>query len=238
MQGVILELKLALIGKSIGHSQSSAIYRSLLPNVKLQYDLLDYKSGSDIPSLRSLIESYNGISVTAPYKKNFDNQIDIFSAHAQLAGSINCIKCNAERKIVATNTDWLALNEIFNQKMNLHDFDSVIVLGSGAMAQMTKRLIHHCSITFLDRKTVPDFYNHDYSQYGHKILIINSCSRNFQFCSSLSKHQKILFYDYNYSMKAHEDYFNQFPNVQYVSGMELLRLQAVFALQFWGLFDC
>jgi shikimate 5-dehydrogenase len=66
---------------------------------------------------------------------------------------------------------------------------------------------------------------------NYPTVVINSCSRDFVFSGSL--HRDLIFWDYNYSFKPHQ---NTLPSqVQaYYDGEEMLRLQAIAAIEFWS----
>ena len=77
-----MNLRLALIGQSIGHSKSECIYRELLAGsgVNLSYQMLDCATSVDIPSLAELGDRFDGVSITSPYKRFFfDKVIERFS---------------------------------------------------------------------------------------------------------------------------------------------------------------
>ncbi len=222
--------KLGLVGKDISHSRSKSIYEEILKK-EVKYSLLDYKSENEIPRLDELFSGgLTGLSITAPYKSHFINQVNIENKLIRNLEIINCIK-KVDNRYFATNTDYLAIEEIVTKY--LEEMSSVVILGDGKMAQV-------CSI-ILNKKAVP------YRQYSrsvdgpigalslknenHKTLIINTCSRDFIFKGELDASS--LFWDLNYSHAAHK---KTLCNIcRYEDGLLLLKMQGEFAVKYWGI---
>lgn len=221
-------VKLALIGRKIGHSKSPELYRKLLPDYQVDYTLLDLPAVTPETDLQQLITPFQGVSITAPYKESFLDQVT-FDPLAQSLGSINCLK-QQDRSILATNTDALAIDTLIDRYTKVQQIDSLIILGSGAMAKIVSTLLHKkgYQFTLFSRKTHGALEKLDLSNYGAKPFIINCCSRDFIYQGQLS--QKTLFWDLNYNFSPHH-HFNQM--VTYIDGLELLKLQAKHALNFW-----
>ena len=49
---------------------SEEMYKKLL-SVSFEYDLLDYQRQEEIPPAQDLLKKFDGINITAPYKKHF-----------------------------------------------------------------------------------------------------------------------------------------------------------------------
>ncbi len=101
--------RFALIGKDISHSRSPEMYRKLISQ-DIMYDLLDYCNESEIPSAAKLLNQYDGINITSPYKKHFIAQVEL-SAIAKEIGAINCLKMR-EGRLFGENTDYFSVFEI------------------------------------------------------------------------------------------------------------------------------
>lgn len=218
----------ALIGKNISHSQSPQIYRKLI-NDQINYDLLDYPSASDIPSAQELFKIYDGINITSPYKKHFLNQVEL-SEQARIIGAINCMK-KSDGKIFAENTDFPAVVEILKRFFEKEKYE-VVLLGDGAMAKLTSLALEVLKKEFkqYSRKTVENFENLNLLDHDRQ-LIINACSRDYVFEGKVTSNS--IFWDYNYSNHKQETALKGKVQ-QYIDGLELLHLQAHYAVAFWS----
>jgi len=224
------KLKLALVGKDIQHSKSQQMYEELL-QTSVDYTLLDYRLESEIPPLKDLMQEFQGVSITAPYKHVFLSQCKVEDAFLKL-GAINCVGIS-EGSLFRTNTDYLALEEII--KNEFASFSKIILLGDGAMARITIALFRELAIPFeqFSRKLSDNFDTINFLEYADQVkdlLIINACGRSFQFNQELKSN--MLFYDYNYSHEYHMNFFKN-SRGKYVDGLGLLKSQARYALKFW-----
>lgn len=223
-------LRLALIGKNIAHSKSEEVYKNLV-NTPFEYELLDYESELLIPTLNSLFEKFQGISITAPYKSSFTKQIKDLSEH----GIVNCLRLN-NGVVEATNTDFLAVKEILERYLNC-GVSKIRILGDGSMSQICQKILHSKNISFeifSRRKNNLDLVSKNLDKPDFSCLIINTCSRDFRL--SHSSTWGYHFWDMNYDMSSHRELFSR-VNVSYFDGLEQLELQAKYALSFWNL-DC
>lgn len=221
-------VKLGLIGKGISHSKSPEMYQQIL-DFTFDYELLDYSSESELPALEELSRRFLGLSITAPYKPHYFNQVEKTEAAIQ-AGVINCLYFK-DSNVFGHNTDYSASKRILSD-MELNKFDEVLVLGSGSMAHMLRSVFSELEIDYksLSRKVDGPLENLDLENRG-KLLVINSCSRAFCFNGKLDK--KSVFWDLNYDNQPNRDYL--MDKVCYVDGVELLREQAIDAAKFWNL---
>tara|TARA_Y100000768_G_C23991165_1_gene693318 strand:- start:14737 stop:15408 length:672 start_codon:yes stop_codon:yes gene_type:complete len=221
-------LKLALIGKDISHSQSPKIYQEIL-NKKHQYDLLDYQNNADIPLLEDLFKVYDGINITAPYKKKFLPEL---TRNESKVEGVNVIKKVGDG-FIGTNTDYLACEEILTELEDKHSFENILILGDGVMANLLKVLLEHKSINYsqfsrraqnlhlIESEILPD----------KKTLIINACAREYQF--HIQSNARYVFWDLNYKLE-HNAQFVRAQDSLYIDGIGLLVLQAKYALSFWN----
>ena len=218
-------LKLALIGKDISHSKSQSMYEDLL-GVEVGYTLLDYKCSGDIPEVSEVFSNLDGLSITSPYKQHFLNQVNVVSEVEPLK-SINCIS-KVGNIFYGTNTDYFALKEIIADRFMKKNF---IILGDGVMARVTIQILNHLGLSYeqFSRKKSGDL--NKVSLNGENLLIINTCSRDFVLNREPSS--DAIFWDYNYSFEPHVSYFKSI-STSYIDGLELLRLQARYALEFWN----
>ncbi len=222
-------IKLALIGKNISHSLSPSFYKNFF-NEKVDYDLIDISNESKLPSLENLKQKYLGVNITSPYKKSYLKKT-VISDEIKNLGSINCIDLKTN-EFNATNTDWLAV-ESLSTKILENDFENVLLLGSGSMAELFVQLFRMKKLNYhhFFRKKDGPLEKIDLLPYN-KSLVINCCSRDFIFNGCLNINS--IFWDMNYSFKPHQDFFS-FAKITYLDGRELLEKQALEAIKFWGL---
>jgi shikimate dehydrogenase len=219
---------LALIGKDVSHSKSPEIYRELTGQ-EINYKIFDCPS-EDIPKLKQIFENYQGLSITSPYKKFFLNQVLVLPGFEDL-GAINAIRKSGP-KFEAINTDYLAIAEI------LKGFKTkkAILLGDGVMSSITQKILAKDGFEFkvFSRKNNGPIEKINLSKVissgNERILVINSCSRDFIFRGILPKNS--IFWDFNYNLAAHQEEIPS-ESVRYVDGIDLLKLQAKFALEFF-----
>ena len=227
-------INLALIGKDIQHSKSQIMYEDIL-NSKINYDLLDCFNEKEIPSLESLFSKYVGVSITSPYKPFFLDKINV-SPGVSAVKAINCL-AKDDNGYHGYNTDLLALEEIISNFILKYKTVAFYILGDGVMARVLKYISEKKSIQYkiLSRKTTEDFgtllLNKKIS-FENKTIVVNCCSRNFVFNGEINN--DFLFWDLNYSFKPHKDLFLSI-DCDYLDGLELLNLQAKYALDIWGI---
>lgn len=227
--------KLGLLGRGISHSRSQEVYEKLLGE-KVDYKLFDYDHEEEVPDLEKIFEQVDGLSITAPYKKVYLKRKSVFNLNPQL-GAINCIRRKYDGSFEATNTDFLAVEKILNDLIiEAGDLD-IILLGGGSMAELTQKILDQKGLNYTQAsrsKSLPDLNLMDFSALKSSTktpLIINSCSRAFVFTAPIPT--KTIFWDYNYSLQAHQQGLSSVCD--YRDGLELLELQAAFALKFWGI---
>jgi shikimate dehydrogenase len=223
---------LALIGKDINHSQSPKVYKDLLKN-NVEYALLDFAKDSEILSLESLFEQFDGISITSPYKKHFLDEVHLNDSVRKL-NAINCIR-KINNMYEGTNTDYIAVGIILKNYLNRFPNLVVVILGAGSMSSITQVLLDNLKIRYSikSRKGTEDFNSLNLkADKNSQLLVINSCSREYCFNGEVDKNA--LFWDFNYSLAHHQKLLPSLTK-EYVDGQELLFLQAREALSFWGI---
>lgn len=223
-------MNLALLGKDIQHSGSPALYQKLCKE-DIHYHLLDFNTPEEIPPLGELFDQYslNGLSITAPYKTHFFNDVHLERKNIiTKIGGINCIY-KRQGVFYGENTDEMAFREEFLNLKKSKDFEKVILLGDGVMAKMIKTILYEYDIepVQFSRKLNGEINNLSFKLEDSKsCLMINACSRSYVYKGPFST--DIHFWDMNYDMKAHSD---NIP--KYTSGEKLLMLQAQHALKFF-----
>jgi riboflavin kinase/FMN adenylyltransferase len=221
--------KLALIGKDISHSKSQSVYESLLQRF-VNYTLLDFSAEKEISSLRDLKEKYQGVSITSPYKKHFINDLKLENTNLN---AINCLTFESNLTI-GHNTDYYAVRDILTRYVET-GVKQIFILGDGAMAELTRMVLKELHLEFkqLSRKMNNlDTSSNILKDSIQDVLVINTCHRDY--CFSPPPSGSFHFWDMNYNLDHHTQLFSK-TNISYSDGMELLHLQAKYALSFWNL---
>jgi shikimate dehydrogenase len=234
LENILNMNKFGLVGKDISHSRSPEMYRKLI-SLSIQYDLLDYKSENEIPPASDLLEIYDGINITSPYKKHFLEQVELTPIAFEL-GAINCLK-KKNGKIIGENTDYLAIIDTLKYLQRDYGEIEVIILGDGVMAKVTMLALKNLGLVFkvLSRKKTKFFNQLNLIEYfNHPSalpVVINSCSREFIFNGTIP--DRALFWDFNYNFDQHSA---SIPGkvYKYVDGLAILELQAFYAVAFWS----
>lgn len=225
-----MTIKLALIGKGISHSKSQIMYESIIGQA-VDYQLLDFQSEQDIPEAYDLLDKFDGISITAPYKKYFCNEVNLCETASEL-GAINCLYRDDRGGPMGANTDFSALQTLVPKMLKKYFPDQIIILGNGTMADVVARILLSQDRSFKQytRKKYGDLTHIDLSLDSSSPLVINCCSRSFRFDGGISLHAT--FWDLNYA-HPHSDILPFLCD--YIDGEELLFEQAKVALRHWGI---
>ncbi|WP_127715254.1 hypothetical protein [Halobacteriovorax sp. HLS] len=215
--------KLGLVGRNISHSKSQQMYEEILGE-PVDYSLFDFEEESKIPKLEYFFNLVDGLSITAPYKKQFLKDV-ILDREIEALGAINCIKKEGNQYF-GTNTDFMAVEQLLRSYTD----KSIVILGDGSMASITIAALNSLKLQYrqYSRRSCGDITKLDLSNLNNG-LIINTCSREFLYEGALSK--DTIFWDYNYSSSKQAKIIQN--KYSYVDGLELLKLQAKFALDFW-----
>jgi len=224
-------ISLALIGKDILHSRSQEIYERLLGQ-KINYKIFDCIAPKDLPSLEKIFKEHQGLSITSPYKKSFLQELDVLGPYRE---AINCIKKDGET-YQAINTDYLAIRDIVDGFCREFEKLYFVILGDGVMSKVTQKLLESKNLAFLvlSRKLNNNFSNLDIPDQISgdlgQVIIINSCSRDYNFVGKLAP--DFLFWDYNYDFLPHQQ---SIPSkvLRYIDGISMLELQGKYAIKFW-----
>jgi shikimate dehydrogenase len=226
-------VKLALLGYPIAHSLSPSLYKELLRDDLESYDLLEIESPELIPGLAKLAGMYNGLSITSPYKRFFFKDVVTTSPLVKELKAVNTISFR-KSGIYGTNTDVTAVEQTLLRFKSRYPDLNLIILGDGVMARLTILVARalHLPWEQYSRKKGDDLSNLDLSAgRGNQTIIINCCSREFIFSGAL--HPDYIFWDYNYSFIPHQKSLPSQVKL-YIDGQEMLRLQAIAAIQFWS----
>lgn len=226
-------MRLALIGKSISHSGSPALYQKLL-GPQIIYDLIDIPTESELPSLEELSLRYEGVNITSPYKRFYFHDVVVLDKVVRSLGAINTISFSSEG-IIATNTDVLAVRHLLHGYLKNYPRLKVILLGSGVMAKVTQLVCQELGLGLLSFARNQQIHLatldlRSFQTEGEQTLIINSCAREFVFQGPCSGQE--IFWDYNYDFIPHQTTL-PLRVKHYQDGREMLALQAQAARDFW-----
>ncbi|MBT3234952.1 MAG: hypothetical protein HN353_03280 [Bdellovibrionales bacterium] len=240
-----MNLRLALIGQSIGHSKSECIYRELLAGsgVNLSYQMLDCATSVDIPSLAELGDRFDGVSITSPYKRFFFDKVKIVPNDTGIElPSINCLRWSNQGETEGTSGDLVAIDCLVQQINSAKRFSHFVIMGDGAMSILLQKYLAHHKMSYRvysrrildgqDQLSRGKFYYRDGIDHLACVVWVNCCSRQFLYQGPLGKDD--LFWDLNYNSKLQRDYVLS-TGADYLDGQSMLKLQAADALRFWGI---
>lgn len=219
------KIKLALIGKEISHSKSQEMYEKIL-NQAVNYNLIDCKDRNQIPCAEELLKNYDGVSITAPYKKHF---LDSTEVNGSNLDSVNVLYKENE-SIKSTNTDLFAIRNLL-ERFKSEGVRNFIILGSGSMAKLLRGELSGTFVKEFSRKD-KNLSKIDKENFDKTTLVINACSREYVYSGPTGC--EYTFWDLNYNLEHHENLFAN-SSVKYIDGTEMLLLQAKYALSYWNL---
>ena len=169
-------MKLGLIGKELGHSQSPQLFEERLASVQGSYSLCSCKVIEEVASYLS--QDYDGFNVTMPYKSQVISLLDEIDEEAEAVGAVNTlVRCQKGWK--GYNTDIKGIEETLSPHITTWH-TKALILGSGGAARAAAHVLQSWEIwpTFVSRS----LSNEDtlrYSDLDHHViqeylLIINA----------------------------------------------------------------
>jgi shikimate 5-dehydrogenase len=218
-------VKLALIGKNIQNSQSPAFYSKILKDQLLNYDLLDWGSFPSKSDLIKLISNYDGINITAPYKKMMFEVCHITSQVAKECSAVNCVKL-IDGKLCGTLTDSSAADQIID-KLYTNTLP-ITILGDGSMSKMIAYLLNQKDISFQVSSRKQNWRG----LFKSEGLFINTCLKEAIFPKLPTNGSIVLDLNYGYNSTL------EVEGITYIDGHEMLELQGFEALNFLGIKYC
>lgn len=135
--------KLALLGHPLGHSRSPELHQNAFDYFTLEgeYELLDVPENELKATVQRLkAQRYAGFNVTIPYKEKIIPLLDDINSNAEYAGAVNTVKIDEETgQTTGFNTDAPAfLSSLQRYAGHNHQFDNMIILGSGGAARAAR----------------------------------------------------------------------------------------------------
>lgn len=100
-------MKLGLIGEVLGHSLSPAIHEKLFRKLSLPdtYDLIEIPGEDFSRRFPQVLDTYDGLNVTIPYKRTVMPFLDEISGEAARIGAVNTIE-KRNGRLIGHNTDY------------------------------------------------------------------------------------------------------------------------------------
>ncbi len=224
MQTLLKKYKLALLGENISLSGSPAIYKNLLKDSLDRYDLLSFNNKSSIPSVNELLTTYDGLNVTAPFKKIIYEQCNVTSDIAKQCQGVNCIKREGS-EIIGELTDYSAARYILQGLLPQSSGLPIIILGDGVMSNMLAIIFLELNINC----TICSRNKGWGDAFSRPALLINTCLKQAKFPGRPQDNSIVWDFNYNY-----ESMLQKNQQVKYLDGKSLLIKQAQDAIQFWA----
>lgn len=200
--------KYGLVGKSLTYSFSKIIHEYLIKEFSLDasYELIEVDSLS-----KELIDSYDGLNVTIPYKQEITKYVNDNSG-------INV--CNVVCNGNGYNVDIDGFMYLYNQ---LSDVENTVVLGNGACAKLIKNNLENCQCI----ETKNSFKVESYGE-----LLVNATPVGMNQYESIVNEEVIKNFKYvidlNYNpLNSKLKYLCYKKGVRYIGGLEMLVVQAI-----------
>jgi shikimate dehydrogenase len=128
------EARLAVLGKPIAHSQSPALHRAAYSALGLDwhYEAVEIDGDSLGPFVRSRDDSWRGLSLTMPLKRDILPLLDTVSEVVTQTGSANTVLFDGGRTL-GFNTDVYGITRAF-ERHERAVLPTVLIIGGGATA--------------------------------------------------------------------------------------------------------
>lgn len=121
--------RFALIGHPVAASQSPRLFAAAYDG-RYPYDLVDEERFED--AWQRFLSGYEGINVTAPFKRDAFNQVDLLSERARRSGAVNLVVRTPEG-LKGYNTDVAGVTEALRE-CGL-PVSNALVIGTGGAAR-------------------------------------------------------------------------------------------------------
>ena len=160
-------MQCGLLGRHLGHSYSPQIHKML---ANYDYQLFEVEP----ESLESFLHgnSFHGINVTIPYKKEVIPYCDELTGCAKAVGAVNTIVKRPDGTLLGHNTDYYGFQFMLNQSGLSAHGKKVLVLGSGgASATATAVLKEAGANVILISRTGENNYSNIDLHYDAAIIV-------------------------------------------------------------------
>lgn len=219
--------KYCLIGKKLGYSYSKFIHEYLINkyNIPGVYDLIEVDSVN-----RQLLESYDGLTITIPYKEAVLEYVDNNTTNLP-ANTI----VNDNGVLTAYNTDIIGFGALVDQ-LGFDDINKVVVLGSGSSSKMVQEYFNNKDVIVISRND-PQL-NYEYLDKIKADILVNTTPVGMNEYASPIKEELLCNYrgvlDLNYNpinSKLAMDCNKH--DIEYYGGLIMLIKQAIKAFEIW-----
>lgn len=201
--------KYGLVGKSLSYSFSKIIHEFLIQefNVDATYELIETDSLS-----KELIDSYDGLNITIPYKQ----EVTKFVSDNSGIGV-----CNVVHNGNGYNVDIDGFIYLYNKLSNVNN---TVVLGNGACAKLIKNNLENCMC-------IETLNNPDYTDLKGDLLVNATPVGMNQYDSIVDENviknfKNVIDLNYN-PLNSKMKYLCYKHNVKYLDGLEMLVVQAI-----------
>lgn len=162
-------MRCGLLGKKLGHSYSPQIHSYLG-----SYDyMLFEKQPEELASfLRS--DSFSGLNVTIPYKKDVIPYLDSLTDRASALGAVNTIVRQQDGTLIGHNTDYFGFQSLLQRSGLNVAGKKVLVLGSGGASATAVSVLNEeaTEVIVISRSGSNNYGN--LSQHADASVIVNT----------------------------------------------------------------
>ncbi len=128
-------MRYGVLGYPILHSRSPEIFKILhnIFSVDLNYEILEIKPEEFIQKQKEILNQYDGLNITAPYKEKILEIADKKTSDVEFLRAANVI-AKTQEGLLAANTDVFGFEQTIIEKAIPASW-SVMILGSGGAAR-------------------------------------------------------------------------------------------------------
>ncbi|MCU0327754.1 MAG: hypothetical protein MUE53_02080 [Chitinophagales bacterium] len=249
-----MSLNFGLIGRDISYSKSKELFEHYFSSDAYRYELIDIPNEKTLYQIwPELKKSFRGINVTIPYKSSVLGLLQEVEDQAKHVQSVNTILFEPNGAL-GINTDFHGFDLAFvqpylmNKRQNIKE---VLILGNGATARMIK---HSFTINFpyarvrlVGRSGTFDLSIAQLStEITQTLDVLINATPTGTINYSVSQYFPFEEFCYKSSLQVFDVVYQpeNTPFVSFfrsrghkaVSGLEMLKYQAIAAYRFWGIY--
>ncbi|WP_423364280.1 shikimate kinase [Mycoplasma sp. P36-A1] len=220
--------KYGLIGKKLDYSYSKLIHEYLIKKYEIEatYELIETNNLS-----QELLEQYNGLNITMPYKEEILKYLDI---NSQPLKSCNTIT-NIDNKFYGDNTDKIGF-EYLVKLLNVKKVEKVVILGSGGSSKMVQEYFKKSQVIVISRNDKQ--YNYETLKDIKADLLVNATPIGMNKYESPIEKQTIENFsaviDLNYNpINSKLAIDSKSSGRKFIGGLYMLIVQAMASFEIW-----
>lgn len=128
--------KFGLIGEVLSYSFSPFIHEAFFAGQKMeaQYDLVEVAKGDFDANIRSILEGYDGVNITIPYKNMVMPFLDELDELSRQIGAVNTVH-NENGKLTGYNTDAHGFLDMLDKFQVPIEDARYVILGTGGASK-------------------------------------------------------------------------------------------------------